>query len=137
MSLDIQRPEPTPARRAESELADREATRPGPLFRPDVDIAENADEVIVWADLPGVSTERLRVGLEDGVLSIDGETEPESASLGTPVYAEYRSGAFQRRFTLSERIDPSRIRATLRDGVLELRLPKAERHRSRRIEVTA
>lgn len=137
MAVDIQRTEPAAAHGPSGELVDRETTRPGPVYRPDVDIAESADEVIVWADLPGVSTERLRVSLEDGVLSIDGEAAPESAGLGTPIYAEYRGGAFHRRFTLSERIDAGRIRATLRDGVLELRLPKDERHRHRRIEVSA
>jgi len=137
MSLEIHHDAPAAAPAAPGQLTDREATRPGPVFRPDVDIAENADEVIVWADLPGVSADRLRLNLEDGVLSIDGETAPASAGSGTALYAEYRSGTFQRRFTLSERVDASRIRATLRDGVLELRLPKVERHRSRRIEVQA
>lgn len=135
MSVEIHHDAPAAAAAAPGELADHEATRPGPIFRPDVDIAENADEVIVWADLPGVSSDRLRVGLEDGVLSIDGEAAPTSAHLGTVLYAEYRAGSFHRRFTLSERVDAARIRATLRDGVLELRLPKVERHRSRRIEV--
>ncbi|HVP31412.1 MAG TPA: Hsp20/alpha crystallin family protein [Myxococcota bacterium] len=139
MSSEIPRPESTTAPSAEGSRNERESgrefTRPGPVFRPDVDIVENPEEVIVLADLPGVSADRLRVNLEEGVLSIDGEQARESGPPGTPVYAEYRSGAFHRRFALSERIDGSRIQATLRDGVLELRLPKAERHRSRRIEV--
>lgn len=137
MAFDMERSEPAVVRGTSAELAEREATRPGVVYRPDVDIAEDPDEVIVWADLPGVASDRLRIHLEDDVLSIDGDPAPVSADLGTPLYAEYRSGGFRRRFTLSERIDAARIRATLRDGVLELRLPKAERHRSRRIEVTA
>ena len=114
-----------------------ESVRSGPVFRPDVDVAESPEEFVVTADLPGVDHDRVHVGLHDGVLTIDATV---SAALPDPswslVYGEYQTGSFHRRFHLSEGIDVERIRAQMRDGVLTLHLPKTERHRTRRIEVT-
>lgn len=114
---------------------EREHTREGWTFRPDVDILETADEYLVTADLPGVDENHVEVRLEEGVLSIDGTLAVEPEPKWTPLYAEYRLGGFHREFALSDRIDAAKITAKMRDGVLELRLPKVERHRPRQIEV--
>lgn len=113
----------------------REGTRPGLFFRPDVDIAERSDEFVVTADLPGVDEEHVDVRLEDGVLSIEAVLASEPDAGWAPLYAEYRLGGYRREFALSEAIDPDGIRARMREGVLELHLPKTDRHRPRRIAV--
>jgi HSP20 family protein len=113
-----------------------EATRPGPVFQPDVDIVENPAEFVVTADLPGVDSERLQVRLEDGILTIDASVSDSFPESGWRLaYAEYQMGSFHRRFAISDGIDVERISAQMRDGVLTLHLPKAERHRARKIEV--
>lgn len=121
----------------EKTTALREGTRPGLVFRPDVDIVESGDEFFVTADLPGVDEENVRIHLEDGVLSIDAEPATEPDPAWTPLYAEYRSGGYHREFRLTDAVDDERIRATMRDGVLQLHLPKTERHRPRQIAVQA
>jgi HSP20 family protein len=116
---------------------DREATRPGWVFQPDVDIVETQGEYLLWADLPGADQDSVHIALEDGVLSIAAEGAVHPDPGWRPLELEYRSGGYQRRFALSDRIDAERIEARMRDGVLELKLPKSERHRPRQIEIHA
>jgi len=119
----------------EKQALEREGTRPGLVFRPDVDILERADEFLVMADVPGVDEQSIDVRLEEGVLSIDAAQAAEVDPSWTPLYAEYRRGGYHREFTLSEAIDVDGIRAKMRDGVLELHLPKSQKHRPRQIQV--
>jgi HSP20 family protein len=118
----------TDLQRHEKRAVEREGMRPGPVFRPDVDIVERRDEFIVTADLPGADGNSVSVKLEEGVLVIDA---------WSPLYSEYRTGTYHREFRLSDAIDPDRIQASMRDGVLELSLPKTDRHRPRQISVQA
>jgi HSP20 family protein len=117
----------------EKQALEREGTRPGATFRPDVDIVERRDEFVVTADLPGVDESHVRVKLEEGVLSIDAELAVAPETGWTRIYGEYRLGGWHREFTLSDAIAVDAIRANMRDGVLELHLPKTERHRPRQI----
>ena len=119
----------------EKRTLEREGTRPGLVFRPDVDIVERPEEFLVMADFPGVDEDHIDVNLEEGVLSIDARQAAEVDSAWTPVYAEYRLGGYHREFTLSEAIDAEAIQAKMREGVLELHLPKSQRHRPRQIQV--
>lgn len=119
----------------EKQALEREGTRPGVMFRPDVDIVERTEEFLVTADLPGVDESHVDVKLEEGVLSIDASLAVGPDPAWTRLYAEYRQGGYHREFRLSETIDPERIEAKMRDGVLELHLPKADRHRPRQIAV--
>jgi HSP20 family molecular chaperone IbpA len=119
----------------DKQTVERERTRPGLSFRPDVDIVERPDAFLVYADLPGVDDRHVEVRLEDGVLSIEAELASAPDPAWTPLYQEYRLGGWQREFRLSDAIDSERIRATMRDGVLEVELPKSERHRPRQIPV--
>jgi HSP20 family protein len=116
---------------------EREGMRPGPVFRPDVDIVEQKDAFVVTADLPGVDDRHVEVHLENGLLTIDGSLAVEPDSTWTPLYAEYRFGGFHREFRLSEAIDADQIEARMTDGVLEVRLPKRSQHRPRQITVRA
>jgi HSP20 family molecular chaperone IbpA len=118
------------------QAATREGTRPGWIFRPDVDIVEHPDEFVVSADLPGVDESGVDVQLEDGVLSIDAKLAVLPDPGWRPVYGEYRMGGYRRSFEVGESVDATKIRAEMRDGVLTLHLPKAERHKRRQIPVS-
>jgi len=119
----------------EKQAVAQETTRSGPVFRPDVDIIERVNDFLVTADLPGVNGQHVNVRLEEGVLSIDATAAVEPDPSWTPLHAEYRLGGYHRKFVLPDRIDGDRIQAEMKDGVLELVLPKMERHRPRRIDV--
>ena len=119
----------------EKQALEREGVRPGLVFRPDVDIVERPGEFLVTADVPGADEHNVDVRLEEGVLSIHATQAAEVDSTWTPIHAEYRVGGYHREFTLSEAIDAESIRAEMRDGVLELHLPKSDKHRPRQIDV--
>jgi len=104
---------------------------------PSVDIIEDGHAVTLWADLPGVSKERLEVKVHDGSLTIDAESVVPVPSNLRLAHAEVRAPYFSRTFTVSEDFDTSKIDATLKDGVLKLTLPRREEARPRRIEVAA
>jgi HSP20 family protein len=119
------------------ELKQDEHTRPGRTYVPDVDIYETADSLWLWADMPGVDEHALEVNVADGVLSIEGQVGLQDYDNLAPAYTEYNIGNYARRFTLSNEIDPERIKARMTNGVLELELPKAERAKPRRITISA
>ena len=124
-------------RPAEKRVLERETTRPGLVFRPDVDIVEQKDAFLVSADLPGVDEKSVEVRLENGVLSIDAAPGEGPEAAWTPLYVEYRTGGYHREFTLSDAIDVNAIEARLTDGVLQVRLPKRSEARPRQIAVQA
>ncbi len=108
-----------------------------PALVPAVDITESESGITLLADMPGVSKDRLSIQVEGESLSIEGLAQvdvPETIEL---LHGEVRSPRFRRSFTLSRDLDPSRIEASLRNGVLQLHIPKAEAARPRRIEVKA
>ena len=113
-----------------------EDTRPGLVFRPDVDILEDADAYVIMADMPGVNESDVDIQLNKGVLTLDAPV-PAEEEASAPRYAEYRSGGYHREFRLSEVIDAAAVSAKIQNGVLELRLPKTAEGRPRRIEVQA
>jgi HSP20 family protein len=113
-----------------------EAIRPGVLLTPAVDIFEDSQAITVLADMPGVTPGQLTIDLHEGVLTITGPAAAPERPNEVAVLREYRTGApFQRSFTVSEAIDHGRIQATLKQGVLRLRLPKAERAKPRQITI--
>jgi HSP20 family protein len=118
-------------------VATTEATRPGVLLTPPVDIFEDAEALTVLADMPGVAPGHLTIDLHEGVLTITGHAAAPARANEVAVLQEYQAGTFQRNFTLSETIDQERIQATLKNGVLRLRLPKAERAKPRQIAIQA
>ena len=124
-------------KRETGNVATTEATRPGVLLTPPVDIFEDAEALTVLADMPGVAPGHLTIDLHEGVLTITGHAAAPEGANEVPVVQEYQAGTFQRNFTLSEAIDQERIQATLKNGVLQLRLPKAERAKPRQIAIQA
>ena len=114
-----------------------ESTRAGAYFLPAVDIFETPEELVVLADVPGLTPDVVDVHLEGDELTIDGRVAADEYEGLKPLHVEYGVGGFYRRFTLGETIDRAKIRAEVRNGVLAIRLPKAEQARARRIEVQA
>ncbi len=114
-----------------------ETTRPGVLLTPPVDIFEDPSSITVLADMPGVKPRDLTIDLHDGVLMITGHADASETPNEVAILYEYRTGTFQRSFTLSEAIDQGQIQATLKQGVLRLRLPKAEKAKPRQIKIQA
>lgn len=107
------------------------------LWAPPVDIEETPDHLVFRAELPGMSREDIDVELEDGVLMLNGEKkeEPKAENVQGLLY-ERRWGTFTRRFTLPRAVDANAINATYSNGVLTVRVPKAEEAKGRKIEIT-
>ena len=114
-----------------------EQTRPGRYFQPDVDIFESDEGLRLWADMPGVDEKDVEVTLKDGILTVEGMVSTDMYRNLVPVYTEYNVGNYHRQFVVNQEIDAGRIEARIRNGVLEVSLPKAEAARPRRIEVKA
>jgi len=119
----------------EKQVVAQEGTRPGLVFRPEVDILERGDAYRIYADLPGVDEQHVHVRLEGGVLSLDAALATAPEASWTPLHQEYRFGGYHREFRLSDEIDSEKVAASMRDGVLELTLPKTARHQPRQITV--
>ena len=102
---------------------------------PRVDVLENESGITILADLPGVAKENLEIKLEGDALVIEGTMKPVALGKLEPVYAEVRLARYRRSFTLSRELDASRIEANLKDGVLNLRIPKQTKAQPRRISV--
>lgn len=116
--------------------AARVETPQAPQIVPPVDIFEDDAGITVLADLPGVTREQLGVRVDGDSLIIEATATaiavPEGMEL---VYGEAQFPSYRRQFTLSRELDPARIDAALKDGVLRLTIPKAEDAKPRRIEV--
>ncbi len=112
-----------------------EPIRGGPTYRPNVDIVERPDELLVVADVPGVTAESVNVRYEHGELTLEAHVEPRQRADTSYLLREYGVGAFRRVFRLSETIDAGRISAEVGNGVLTLHLPKAESAKPRQIKV--
>jgi HSP20 family protein len=95
-------------------------------FMPAVDIEETDTEFIVKADLPDVKKEELKVHVQDGVLTIEGERKQQKEEKGKRFHKiEREYGRFVRRFALPTDVNSEKVRAEFKDGVLSVALPKA------------
>ncbi|MCO6437915.1 MAG: Hsp20/alpha crystallin family protein [Phycisphaerae bacterium] len=117
------------------EVAQTERTRSGPTYLPNVDIVENKEELLVRADMPGVTRDSVDINFENGVLTIVGKVLPRQTPGANLLHREYGVGDFYRTFRVSEAIDASKISAEYAQGVLTLHLPKVEAARARKIEI--
>lgn len=125
-------------KKPKQEVKEEERTRPGRAYVPDVDIYEDEGALYLLADLPGVEQEKVTVELNEDVLSLEAEPSIKEYEGLTPLYTEYNVGRFLRRFKLpAGQFDRDRITARMRDGVLEIELPKAQAAKPRRIQVTS
>ena len=120
-----------------------EEPRPGapsdgrPRITPPIDIHDGPEGLTLEADLPGATASSLTIQLEHNVLTLDAKVAspfPDSMRL---VHQEYPLGDYHRSFILSDDIDRDRITAELKDGVLTIFLPKADRARARRVRISS
>jgi HSP20 family molecular chaperone IbpA len=105
------------------------------VLQPPVDICEDSDGITLVADMPGVSRERLSIQVDKDTLSIEGEARIDMPEGMKPLYADIRSTRYRRSFALSSELDTDNIDASLKDGVLSLRIHKRPESRPRKIEV--
>ena len=104
---------------------------------PPVDVAETQERIVVRAEVPGIKQEDIQIEFENGLLTIRGERKLDKESNpGTTWHRVERSyGNFIRSFTLPRTVDPEKISATYRDGVLELDVPKKEEAKPKQIRI--
>jgi len=114
----------------------QEGTKPGRVFLAVADIFETDKALTVVLEMPGVNKDSVDVRVENDVLSVEGHVDFSNYGGLQPVYTEYNVGNYARSFHLSSKIEQDTIKAELRDGVMTLVLPKAEKARPRKINVT-
>lgn len=106
-----------------------------PAYTPATDIVEMADGFHIFVDMPGAPKESLTIDLKEGEVSIEGVSSYAPPGDAAMHHAEFAAGRYVRTFALSDVVDRNRITATLKDGVLDLFLPKAEATKPRRISI--
>jgi HSP20 family protein len=103
---------------------------------PSVDVSETDGDYQIKAELPDVKKEDVKVTVENGVLTIQGERKQEKEEKGKKYHRVERSyGSFVRSFTLPDLVDEEKVKAEFKDGVLNLQLPKSEKAKPKAIEV--
>jgi HSP20 family protein len=111
----------------------------GPVARrwvPAMDLVESGEHFVLRADLPGMSEEDIEIELEDGALTVSGERKAEHEERGEGFHRVERSfGAFSRSLTLPKGVDADAVAASFDRGVLEIRIPKPEARKPRRITI--
>jgi HSP20 family molecular chaperone IbpA len=111
-----------------------EPEQPAALVPP-VDVIEDASGITLYADLPGVPKDKLSVRIDGESLIIEGEIGLEMAKDLEATHVEVSLPRYRRVFTLSKELDPERLSAELKHGVLKLQIQKAEHAKPKRIEV--
>jgi HSP20 family protein len=105
---------------------------------PAMDLVEESNDFVLRADLPGLSEDDVNIELEDNVLTISGERKAEHEERQEGYYrVERASGTFSRSLTLPEGVDPERVQASFDRGVLEVRIPKPEQRKPRKVTISA
>ena len=114
----------------EKKTREREA-----VLIPAVDIYEDAHQITVQAEMPGASRDKLNVQADRNGLLIEGEMEIDMPTGMAALYADLQTTRYRRSFVLSGELETERIEATLRDGLLTVRIPKRVEFRTRKIKV--
>jgi len=122
-------------KRSEDEITQPESTHGGKVFVPNVDIIEKEEELLVVADVPGSRADKVEVTYEQGILTFHAQVEPRQKGNVNYLLQEYEVGNYERSFRLGKDIDPAKIEADIKDGVLTLHLPKAETLKRKQITV--
>lgn len=121
-----------------TDVAKREESMPEPsrnlpTVAPRVDIYENEDGILLYADMPGVAKEDIKVNVDNGTLVISGVRTLQSA--GVANVEEFVDVEYRRTFSVPQTIDVAKVNAELNEGVLKLLLPKSEAAKPRQIEI--
>ncbi len=105
-------------------------------FIPPADLVENQHEIVLTLDIPGIQRDKLDVSVDEGLLTVRGERQEERERKDSETYRVERVyGSFQRAFRLPSAVDAEQVKATYKDGVLEVRLPKTEAAKAKKIPV--
>ena len=105
-------------------------------WKPPVDIYEADNRIVLSAELPGVGKDDISIEIKDNILTLRGERKANKNIQGKNIYRQERSfGAFQRSFNLQQNIQPKLIKATFKDGVLDIEIPKPEAEPPKQITV--
>jgi HSP20 family molecular chaperone IbpA len=111
------------------------AQRDEPALLPPVDVIEDSSGITLYADMPGVPKEHLQLRVEGDQLTLEGEMALAVPAGTEPSHAEVQLSRYRRTFTLSKELDADKVSAELSQGVLRVRIPKAEHAKPRRINV--
>jgi HSP20 family protein len=104
---------------------------------PAMDLVETESDFVLRADLPGLSEKDVNIELEDNVLTISGERKGEHEERNEGYYrVERSSGSFRRTLTLPDGVEPDTVKATFDRGVLEVRVPKPEQRKPRKVAIS-
>lgn len=114
---------------------DTKTSRSDSALLPAVDVIEDADGITLYADLPGVSKDKLNLQVEADILTIEGEVDLHTPSGMVASHVEVDVPSYRRVFTLSKELDSGKVAAEFRHGVLKLRIPKAAHAQPRKIEI--
>jgi HSP20 family molecular chaperone IbpA len=109
---------------------------PARFYQPNTDIFEDEGSLTVVMEMPGVQKDNVGITIEKNVLDVEGKIDFSTYEDLEPVYTEYNVGHYKRSFSLSSKIDQSRISAEMDDGLLTLVLPKAEEAKPRTIKIS-
>jgi HSP20 family protein len=121
----------------ESQQAGGNGGSPMRRWIPAMDLVETEEDFVLRADLPGVNEKDVSIELEDNVLTISGQRKAEHEERKEGYYrVERASGAFSRSLTLPEGVDPESVRASFDRGVLEVRVPKPEERKPRKVSIS-
>ena len=105
-------------------------------WMPAMDLVETEDNFVLRADLPGMKEDDVKIEFEDGTLTVSGERKAEHESKNEGYYRVERAfGSFSRSLTLPQGIDPEAVTAAFNSGVLEVRIPKPEQRKPRKISI--
>ncbi|MFO1325807.1 MAG: Hsp20/alpha crystallin family protein [Rubrivivax sp.] len=111
------------------------ATRNEAALLPPVDVVEDSSGITLYADMPGVPRDKLQLRVEGDQLTLEGEIELAVVQGTESAHAEVTLPRYRRAFTLSKELDATQVSAELSQGVLRVRIPKADHAQPRRIEV--
>ncbi len=116
-----------------TEEAMPERGRDIPQIVPLVDIYENDDEILLFADMPGVDKNDITINIDNGTLSLEGIRTMQNS--GAVQWEEFGDTAYKRSFSVPQTIDVAKVNAEMKEGVLSLHLPKSEAAKPRQIEI--
>lgn len=103
---------------------------------PPVDVAETQEKIVVRAEAPGMRQEDIQIEFENGMLTIRGERKLDKSEQGLTYHRVERVyGNFSRSFTLPRSVDPEKIAASYRDGILQIDVPKKEEAKPKQIRI--
>ena len=116
---------------------DTAVQREAQAVTPAVDVYEDEQGIVLTADLPGVSGDRLNLQVDDDTLTIEAEAEFDIPENLNALHAELRASRYRRSFSISRELDSENINADFKHGVLKITLPKRKEHQPRKITVSA